>query len=229
MFRTALVALLAVFAFAAVGTASASAQCPDSPTEGDVALCKGHVEQTGTFPFTSELKEKTTVLLEVAGGMRIVCKKATTKGNFNASADSNLKVDSLVLTFNECEITNTAETKANCEVVTPMVSKNLAGTFTGAAPTKIRLKPATGTEWFTFTIKNRQGKNCVFKNTGSKIVGEQECNLPSPEMEAVKHELQCLPSGSKLTFAGKNVKFEMTETIGLAAPFAGQEWGLYAS
>jgi len=200
-------------------------ECPDVPTGGDVALCKGGVEQEGTFPFTSKKKAATASKLEVTGGPTIVCQKAANVGQFNA-ADSNLTVSKLVIKFTECEITNTAETKANCEVEEPISTKEITGGFTGSDATKINFSPAVGTEFATVTIKNKAGKACIFKNTGSKVTGKQTCNVLSPSTEAVTHELECLPAGSTLEFAGKEAKFTLTEEVTLNA---GGNWSLQES
>jgi hypothetical protein len=226
--RLILVGLFAMFALSGIATASAQAECPDLVNEGDVALCKGGIEQEGLFPFLSVKTPNTPSKLLVVGGPTVVCQEALDNGTFHAS-NSSLLILLLIKFHGECLVTNTAETKANCEVVEPIETKEIHGVFDGSSPLLVLFKPLTGTEFATITIKNIPGKACIFKNEGSKVTGEQDCHTVSPETLAVAHLLVCPPSGSNLLFAGKKAHFELTEEVHLNTPFLNQTWGLYLS
>jgi hypothetical protein len=227
--RLILLGLFAMFALSGVAAGSAQAvECPDAVNGGDVALCKGGVEQEGLFPFLSIKTPNTSSKLEVTGGPTVVCQEALDTGTFHAS-NSNLLILLLIKFHGECLVTNTAETKANCEVVEPISTKEIHGTFDGDNPLLVLFKPLTGTEFASITIKNKAGKACIFKIENAKVTGEQDCHTVSPETEAVAHLLVCSTSGSNLLFAGKAAKFELTEEVHLGSPFLGQQWGLYLS
>jgi hypothetical protein len=213
-FRLIMFSLFAVFAFSAVASASASAaECPDTVKGGDVALCKGGIEvpEGSTFVVLSKKKAGTESKLEVEGGPTIKCEEANNSGLINAT-DSSLKIEKLVVRFEKkCEVTNNAETKANCVVSEPIKTKEITGTFVGENPEKIKLAPTTGETFAEVTIKNNGEKVCVFKITAAKITGTQEAKLPKAKMELVEQELKVEPSESNLKFAGKAAKFELTE------------------
>jgi hypothetical protein len=218
-----------MFALSGAAAASAQAECPDAVNGGDVALCKGGVEQEGLFPFLSiKAPNTSSKFLEIENGPTIVCQEALDKGEFHAN-NSSLLILLLFKFHGDCLITNTAESKANCEVKEPIETKEIHGAFDGSSPLLVLFKPLTGTEWATITINNKAGKACVFKSIGVKITGEQDCHTVSPETLAVTHLLVCPPSGSNLQFAGKKVKFELTEELHLSGSFLGQTWGLYLS
>lgn len=226
--RLILVGLFGMFVLSGAAAASAQAECPDAVNGGDVALCKGGIEQEGLFPFLSIKTPNTSSKLEVTGGPNIVCQEALDKGEFHAN-NSSLLILLLIKFHGECLVINTAETKANCEVVEPVETKEIHGAFDGDSPLLILFKPLTGTEFATVTINNKAGKACTFSNKGAKVTGEQDCHTVSPETLAVTHLLVCPPSGSNLQFAGKAAKFELTEEVHLNTPFLGQTWGLYLS
>jgi hypothetical protein len=225
--RLILVGLFVMFTLS--GTATASAQeCPDPVNGGDVALCKNGVEQEGLFPFLSIKTPNTSSKLEVTGGPNITCQEALDKGEFHAN-NSSLLILLLIKFHGNCLVTNTAETLANCAVLEPIETKEIHGSFDGDSPLLVLFKPLTGTEFATITINNKAGKACIFKQTGAKVTGEQDCHTVNPETLAVSHLLVCPTSGSNLQFAGKAAKFELTEEVHLGTPFLGQTWGLYLS
>jgi hypothetical protein len=217
-----------MFVLSGAAAASAQAECPDAVNGGDVALCKGGIEQEGLFPFLSVKTPNTSSKLEVHGGPTVVCQEALDKGEFHAN-NSSLLILLLLKFHGGCLVTNTHETKLNCEVQEPIETKEIHGAFDGSSPLLVLFKPLTGTEFATVTIKNKAGKGCIFKNEGSKVTGEQDCHTVSPETLAVAHLLVCSPSGSNLLFAGKPALFELTEEVHLSGSFLGQTWGLYLS
>jgi hypothetical protein len=209
--RLIMLSLFAMFAMSAVASASASAaECPDTVKGGDVALCKGGVEQEGTFTVTSKKKAGTASKLEVTAGPTIVCEEATNAGKLVA-ADSSLTFTFTIKFSKKCEVTNTTETKTNCEVKEPIETKEVNGTFVGENPEKVLFKPAAGETFAEVTIKNKEGKACTFKIENAKVTGTQEAKIPDAKKEQIKHELKAEPAESKLKFAGKEAKFELTE------------------
>lgn len=255
--RLILLGLLALFALSAVGSASASAEeCPpDVLKDGkDVALCIEKVEigspsEHEQVTFTSSKKPETLSHLNVENGPKIACKKAENTGEFDTTngkvKDSTLEVSDLRITFSECKVTNTAATEADCAVTEPIVVEggtgdNLDGFFTPVGnPGKLKFEPSEETEvepgvfrkvFTRITIKTVAGKPaCAFPFTAALVVGEQECKVLNPEVEAVTKELECTDAESKLTFAGKKAEFLLTENVALSGANLGKKWALVAS
>ncbi|HWY18341.1 MAG TPA: hypothetical protein VNY27_06480 [Solirubrobacteraceae bacterium] len=217
-----------MFMLSGVATASAQAECPDAVPGEDVALCKNGVEQEGLFPFLSFKTPNTSSKLEVEAGPSITCQEALDHGTIHAS-NSSLLILLLLKFHGECLVTNTAETKANCEVAEPISTNEIHGSFDGDNPLLILFRPLTGNVFANVTINNKPGKTCIFKIAGAKVTGEQDCHWMDPESLLVLHLLLCPPGGSKLEFAGKKAFFELTEEVHLGPPFLGQTWGFYLS
>lgn len=232
MIRTVLLALLAAFAASAVASASASAaECPDTVEGGDVALCKGGVEQEGAFPFTGKKKPATVATFTFTAGPITECKMAVSGGQFAAGAEDGLQISKLVLTLSECEIVNTASSKANCEVkpieLNGASSEGLRGTFTGAEPAAVTWQPASGETLAFITVKTRPGKpSCVYAINNGALTGKQSCKLADSQEERATHVMECQGSGSTLEFRERSAKLELKEEVTLNA---GGSWSLQKS
>jgi hypothetical protein len=232
-----MLSMLALFAVGAVASASASAaECPDTVKGKDVAICKttGGVkkEVEGTFTFTSKKKAGTTSELKVENGPDIVCTAAENTGKIVAT-NSSLKITHLVITFTICKVVNTPETEAECKVTEPIVAngggtEGIEGNWLEEKTSPITFKPAVGTTFAEVTIT---GVGCIFKVAKAKVVGEQECNLVTPETEALNHVIECTFAGSKLKFGAalNKAEFKLTEEAALSGTEAGKEYGFYES
>jgi hypothetical protein len=241
--KVLLVSLFAVFAVSAVASASASAACPDSPTEGDVALCKGGLEQEGNYPFESEKTAATASKLEVAGaGPIIKATVAKNTGQFEQDPgppiESNLHISDLSVVFAGAKVTNTVNSETKCKVNSPGnadgyitvtggktgdPSKDdlLDGVFTGASTEAITIEPSEETEakkiFVVIEIGNKNG-TCPFATGKFNVTGKQKGKLVGaqcPGTDAVTHKIEFLPTESELKFGTSVATFELTEDVKL--------------
>jgi hypothetical protein len=262
--RLMMLSLLAVFAMSAVASASASAneKCPPhegpKPTE-EVELCiKG--EEAGSpnehlpVPFVSVKTATTTSKLEVTGGPKLECKKASNKGQFDKENgniidnDHSVEVSDLYITFTECKVTNNSKTEEKCAVHSPnsadgtiVVSggttgkippelnpdDGLDGRFLTGNPAEITLEPSNSTEPFVVIVIGNKAGTCPFTAGSFNVTGKQKCKVVTPETQAVIHKLKCATTESELTFGTSSVAvFEITEDVELQST---ELWGLIKS
>jgi hypothetical protein len=206
--------------------------------------------------FTSTKKAATKSKLEVKEGPLLECTAANNEGQFDKKNgnikddNTSVEVSDLIIVFTGCKVKNTATTEANCEVASPAkeeirvegeakegIFDQLDGRFLKV--NEIEFYPSfngkgnelkdEGEVFVEITIKNVVGKECVFKIAKAKVTGTQKCTVTAPETEAVEKELVCATTGSKLTFAAKEAKFELTELVKLKEPFLGKNWSIVSS
>jgi hypothetical protein len=118
------------------------------------------------------------------------------------------------------------------EVGTEAGDDGLDGTFKEESPKTLTLFPSTlsgGRQ--VFTLVTITGASCLFKQTKARVIGEQECDLETPETEAVKQNLVCNVTGSKLKYGAteNTAKFEATFVTELTGAEAGKAFGAYPS
>jgi hypothetical protein len=262
--KLVMLSMFAVLAVSAAASASAfgvEVECTTGATAekgGDVALCIGKKEvgspsEHAPVPFTSKKVAATVSELKVEAGPNIVCKKAENTGQFDVGNGNikeglpNPEISDLYIEFTECEVTNTAATKANCEVKEPIVvsggpnesktlDDGLNGFFTGEITTAVLFEPSQETEvspgvfrkLFTkITIKTRAGKPaCTLAVAGAEVTGTQTAKIIAPEAETITHEIAAEFSGSTLKFAGKKAEFKVNEEVELNSKEA---YGIFKS
>jgi hypothetical protein len=245
--------LLGVLSACALSAASAAPALAD-PTEINATHCStGTVtvlclvlstepnvlweqNQAGEWAFVDELKltpAATVSVLSVEGGPVISCKLGESSFTLDTTVELTLSLNVLnvTITFDECEVTNSAETKANCLVKEPIVTS--AEGSIDLPENDVLFKPIPpSTVFATITIKSVTGKTCIFAKENQKVTGEQLCEFPlesetelTPEVEldAVTHFLNCTAAGSKLLYAEKNATFTLEDEIKIAK---GGEWDL---
>jgi hypothetical protein len=253
MIRTVLVALFAAFAVGAVSTASASAsECPDSPTEGDVALCKGSPfsEQVGTFPFLGKKTAGTTMRIVQTGGWAISCQAANTEGASWLASDSTLEASAIYIKFTGCKVTSTTESEEKCTVHSPrspdgtllfsggehgntLEDHGLRGSFTGANATSIRIAPSVKTKEkaliFIMEVGSKYG-SCPFPTGKYNITGGQEgktgTTIPDACEARTVHRWTFSPTESYLKLGSGPLTLELTADAELTSK---EPWGLCPS
>ncbi len=147
-------------------------------------------------------------------GLKIIieCVKDTFTGTFEAGGASKGEVK-----FKECSVINpeTKEPVKHCSVHEPIEFKFRDQLLSPGD----EFKPFSGTTFVEITF---EGEKCAIKGT-YKVEGTQTCNLPNETVLQEEHEIECLPAGSGLTFAGKPAHFTSTEKVKLES---GGNWAM---
>jgi hypothetical protein len=234
MFRSVLVALMAVFAVGAVASASASAaECPGTVEGGGIALCSGGHEQKGTFAFTGVQKSGTfSDPFNLVGGgipLTVSCGALVklSKGSFIASS-GKLEISGLYLNYSGCTVSSD---EVDCEVAAGAITVDGAeGAGTGpglsaslASTAEVTLLGGgTSRKWTKFVVRGKPGHACTTSRTETPR-GQVTCGLPESTVEAVTHILKCEFGKSELTSSGLQVGFELTGELKLSS---GKAWSL---
>jgi hypothetical protein len=122
--------------------------------------------------------------------------------------------------YKECKLFNEKEKEVltSCKVVEPITAKFKA-TLIGSEESEMRepvedkLSAQEGSELTKIEIKENE-KKCIEAGKYS-VTGSQICRLPNGEKEKTEHEIECLPSGSKLTLSGEKASLTSTDQIKL--------------
>jgi hypothetical protein len=239
IFRTTLVALLAVFALGAVASASASAAtCTDTEEPKTIPMyCIAGADGDSGFPTTEATGETIsskggTFILEFQGGPYIECRKEVNTAVVWNSPDSTApggQSAKLKITFTECTV------KANPRCTVEDTVKRTAGTIEvgglkdglKAVGTTIYdvIKPATGTAFVTLQI---QGTGCLFSGTfelRGEICGEASTTLlvqaPLTFSKAVE---EACKATEKLKLGAKSAFLKGVSEQELTGVKKGKEW-----
>lgn len=186
MSRVKLILLsVAVAALAVAGTA-ASAQAHEyivngSPLGAGTETLK-NLEQTGSnFIFTGK---------PLGVNVKIECSTVLeSNGNINNKTAGQGKLE-----FSECKV----PAPEGCKVKTPITTEVITAlTETGEEEFK-----AKGASFVTITLEG-----CAVTEPFT-VTGSQVCKLPGGTTPAVKHDVECAATGSKLKAGGKAATFE---------------------
>lgn len=195
--RVLLVSLLAVFAFSAVASASASAHeflVEGKAVTAPVAFTGTSGATIFTFHIGSEKGE-----FECTGG--------TMTGFLEEAGKATNHIE-----FTKCKVIK----PASCKIHEPIKfeTKNL---LVGNEPgVEDEFKPTEAEE----TLVTLGFTDCALEKQ-YKIKGTYTCKLPGVATEAIAHEIACEPSGSKLKFGSEPMTVRSTENIKLVS---GKSW-----
>jgi hypothetical protein len=165
-------------------------------------------EVAGTGSGTGGITKLKTELFKAE--VIISCKKATFKVELEKEGASQGEVD-----FEECSIGNSKETFTSCAV--PDIKFKLRGQlFAEGEEINIEFKPFTGEIFVEIVIQNKAEKTCIEKGH-YPVAGTQACRFPEGRQFEVTHRIECVPSGSHMTFAGNPATFEGSRSIGTSA------------
>jgi hypothetical protein len=231
--RPVLVGGLAILAFSALATASASAEavkCPGTNEKGAYVLCSGGVTQVGTFTFTGVHEATTPITFFVPSyEWEMGCEEGKiTKGSFDGTA-SKLEIAGLYMEITRCN--EPAEGNTVCEVL-PIVIDGDEGTGTGpglsatiASSSELELvSTSSGELWSKVKIRSKGEHMCTMAGlTPSPLHGKQECKLLEGATEKVTHVLKCESIGSHLKLFGKETLFTYAAELSLTS---GKNWSI---
>jgi hypothetical protein len=178
--------------------------------------------QTGEWSFESAIEKSTTVLLAGTSAESTVpdVSCSGTTGTFaldtSSLVTSALNILKSVALLTSCSVTNTSETKTNCEVKEPV---GVRGGGKIEAGNNVTLEQEG-----ELTIKNVTGKTCALTQV-SKLKGSQQCYFKSDEelVEDPKEHLLVCPGEGSLLLASQpaNLAFEDSTFLG-----KGNKWSL---
>lgn len=241
-FRLILLSMLAVFAFSAVASASASAarteSCDEHAGTKEWTLCieekeVGSPMTESAVPITIKKTATTTSKLEVTGGPIIVCEEANGTGAIESATQSEegkeeivdsspVEISGVVVNFEKnCKVTN----NANCTVTEPIVANGgptadgLDGTILNLS--EVSFAPSEGTVFATVKIN---GASCPFPGSFN-VAGTQNFKIePKLNEESATHKGKA--TTGTLKFGGKAAKLELTVDVALGAPEVGKKWSI---
>ncbi|MGO9760483.1 MAG: hypothetical protein ACLP1Q_04385 [Solirubrobacteraceae bacterium] len=219
--------MLAVFAFSAIASASASAHnftiCREGGTEKYETNKCAKKSETGKFSILpvegTEVYKVTSTsgaskLEGTLAGVKVVieCKKDKDTGEIEKEGKSK----NTVLTYEECELAQVVkhvkEKLTACTVANIKTNalKDVLITGKGAGPEE-ELEPESGTVFATIEVG---GASCALVSKET-VTGKQICALPEAAVEQASHELVCSPSGGSLEFGKKPASYFGTDTVTL--------------
>ena len=184
MSRIKLTLVTAVVAAVAFAASSAAASAHQYKVEGSPVSSSTNLK-AASFTGKYVLVGKPFLV-----AVHIECTKVHEAGTVNAGG-----AGTATLEFSSCTVSK----PANCTtktVVTEVNTNLLSG-----------LEVAFSPKGAAFTTVTLEGASCSLKEPFS-VTGTQNCALPGGETEAVAHELECLPAGSKLEAGGKPATFQ---------------------
>ena len=202
MSRVKMILLSAVVGALAIAGTAASAQAHEYVVNGS-PLGAGtetlsNLEQTGsTFTFTGK---------PLGVNVNIKCSTVVeSNGNINNKTAGQGKLE-----FSECNVA----APEGCKVKTPITTEVITA-LTEAGEEEFKSKNAS---FVTITLEG-----CSVTEPFT-VTGTQTCKLPGGTTPAVKHEVECLATGSKLKAGGKAATFEGTlKGLGLTS---GLNWNI---
>ncbi len=201
------VTIIAIFAVAALGTASASAaECPG--TGEGVVLCSGGHVLEGTIPFTGKATPSEH-RFEVAGVLTVGCEKFTSKGQFLAT-NASVNISQEYIEWSGCKLLGHSACKV--KPLTFGVGSGLHGVV-GLVGTLAETTVAAAESRLPVAQLSITG--CEQEYEG-RVTGTQKCELPNATSEATKHGLSCLAQGSELKVNGRAATLTDGEEIALS-------------
>jgi hypothetical protein len=230
--RAVLAAGLAMLAFSALATASASAEavkCPGKNEKGAYILCSGGVTQIGTFAFTGVHDKESPIYFEVPSfPMKMYCEGGKiTKGSFDGT-EAKLELTGLYIEMT-CE--EPLEGSTICEVL-PVLIDGAEGKGTGpglsstiTSSSELRLTSTSSEQlWTHINIKSKPGHTCQLASASPGLLrGEQGCKLLEGATEESTHVLECNPVSSNLKLFGKETHFQYGAELTLTS---GKDWSI---
>jgi len=205
VFKSVLVALVAVLALSAIAAASASAY--EFGVEGTPI-------GTGiSVPFTAT---GSPAVLNSAG-LKIECTSVTGSGDLQAEGKSTLAVE-----LASCTVSK----PAYCQIAQPIKfnTKNELTAFEGKSADAF--DPETGALFAELELKNNGG-TCAFSTVD--VEGILQSFVENAATAATSHTLLFnKASGSYVEMAGKTSKFELTDAASLSGAYAGKKWSVMA-
>jgi len=205
VFRSVLVALVAVVALGAVSVASASAH--EFYIEGKSMTELGLKEEA----ISGEGTKGTSTQLLSAAGIKVTCNSSAVSGTIKAGGEGTAR-----FTLTECSV----ETPSNCIVEEPVVFQ----TNSGLVETEGKLAdsfmlPGSPPQ----VLLNFLGANC---NIAGKWYGEGNVTgLVASEVENTTGELKFTAvSGSDLVMGGSATTFKTRTSVKLSGANAGRKW-----
>lgn len=131
----------------------------------------------------------------------VICKTNKGKGEWETGGKGNGEI-----TFEECSL----EKASSCSVAN--IKLKFSSQLIGTAPSiEDEYKPASPPVFVEVEIK---GEACIFKGK-YQVEGTQVCKLPKQTEQIVEQEIECTPSGSKLTLAKNPAKLTSTDGLEL--------------
>jgi hypothetical protein len=240
MFRTTFVALLAVFALSAVGSASAEArECRHVANETTFCVQAGenpNKEITGEVGFKStSSKASSSMSASDWGGLgEADCSTVGDTGTIHANNTEGVPLNHRIIELSNCRVEGHEFSK--CEIAEPEIlgkeggATGLEGEVTlGGSEFQLGSYTSIGTELGVVNFKSRPSNTCYLGGTwrieqSSSKVG-LACHLPDIKTAAVEHTVEC--SGEKVTIGGGSASIHIKDEIALTGTYAGYKWSLW--
>ncbi len=232
MYRTMFVALLAVLALSAVGSASASAaECKH--TLKSTTFCIENKAVTGEVPFTAGRQETATYsLIMYVEGLRWQCTAVGGAGVLHANGTEGVPVTHDAVELSNCSI----PAESSCKIREPVIlgkesgALGLEGEVTlSGGEFKLTTFPVTGTTLGTFHVLSQEGRTCLLEGSwpikSEKAKEGLTCPLADVKTEAIKHNISC--TGELWAGGIRTESFQLSEAASLSGTNAGKKWSLW--
>ncbi len=249
MYRATFLALLAVLALSAVGSASAEAkECTKTSREKWMQFCvqyKGGEEIreiTGEVPYATT--SNTPATLKYIGGIKyergpitVECATVKESGTFNANQTLTIPVSHRVVELSKCQLVKEPE----CQVTEPIVlgkesgASGMEGAISASGGEyKLMSSPEKTVPWGSLKIRTKLGEPRCWSEINTTLNSETEtnekaglpCILPELSTEVVEHQVNCSSSKLQLGLYGEPVELAIDQKIAPTGTYAGLKWGI---